>query len=504
MNMLYNGEEFAVLPRALDDEYTHAMIFYASPKECVLVYSEQPITFDAGVIIHQLTYDYDFARGEWVFKEAVDFPYCPRVERIVWATYDVTDPNSGAVVAASDPLTIFAVTHTVQADLLERGVRPRVDVVQGDSLTRRIEFVLTAAGVPWEPPADATAAISYIRPDGVGRVYDKLPDGSTAYTVTDNRVRFTLLPEMLLVAGDVMAVLRLVRSADGAVLSSFAVEVVVHSEPSFFLKQPGVDPDDDPETAAAMYLYGTPSESGNIGLRNGDSVSYYDGAVLPESPVWNTTTHPYAVMLKRSKDINLYVSTSPLRFASGSMIYTTTSAEVLWATYTFASNEWGALTVKGSYSADSFVCVDARTPMWANYDFKQLNNGSTLVAKSEPVPVSGIVAYSYNGEIAGKLPIYDTEKYPYAIITNTNGRAMLWVLSGATFGWNEVAAEWRIMCDSYMHSTQSRVDYTKWGTMYSHDGGEFAVTSVKWANFDVLNSDGSVYLAASEPVPVYE
>lgn len=30
------------------------------------------------------------------------------------------------------------------------------------------------------------------------------------------------------------------------------------------------------------------------------------------------------------------------------------------------------------------------------------------------------------------------------------------------------------------------------------------VEDVKWSNFDILNEDGSVYLAASDPIPVYD
>lgn len=41
---------------------------------------------------------------------------------------------------------------------------------------------------------------------------------------------------------------------------------------------------DEPGEVSTMYLYGTPSESGNIGLRVGDSVTYYSGAVAPNIP----------------------------------------------------------------------------------------------------------------------------------------------------------------------------------------------------------------------------
>ena len=40
------------------------------------------------------------------------------------------------------------------------------------------------------------------------------------------------------------------------------------------------------------------------------------------------------------------------------------------------------------------------------------------------------------------------------------------------------------------------------GTEYENDGVATELENVKWANFDVLNEDGTLYLAASDPVPV--
>ena len=47
-----------------------------------------------------------------------------------------------------------------------------------------------------------------------------------------------------------------------------------------------------------------------------------------------------------------------------------------------------------------------------------------------------------------------------------------------------------------------------WDFYYEYGEGEKAesvqVTTPIWANFDILNEDGSVYLAASDPIPVYD
>lgn len=49
-------------------------------------------------------------------------------------------------------------------------------------------------------------------------------------------------------------------------------------------------------------------------------------------------------------------------------------------------------------------------------------------------------------------------------------------------------------------------NYTEWTLSNSigTDGFNNYLHMVVWANYDVLNLDGTVYLAASDPVPVYE
>ena len=115
------------------------------------------------------------------------------------------------------------------------------------------------------------------------------------------------------------------------------------------------------------------------------------------------------------------------------------------------------------------------------------------------------VAYLYNGVRLPALPEWDREAYPFAVITDGGTRPKLWLLSGATFGPNNDGTEWRVKCDSYLSYSQSRVSYT-WAYVTKADTASdiCEITDVVWANFDILNSDGSVYLAESVPIPVYE
>lgn len=239
MNMTYNGVELPALPK--DAQYKDALIFYAAGNTISLIFTDapfslrtlEPLNFDGAYRnweVYSLTAD-----GEWGNKDSGYSNYDGAVVNgIIWANYDVLDPDGNVYLAASEPLVLFATTHVIHADLMERGVRPKVDVVQGDSMTRRLEFVLSAGGVPWTPPEGTTAALSYIRPDGVGRVYDRTDGGTEAYTVNGNHILMELLPEVMEVAGDVMAVLRILRKADGKVISTFAVDIAVEAEPSYF------------------------------------------------------------------------------------------------------------------------------------------------------------------------------------------------------------------------------------------------------------------------------
>lgn len=127
-----------------------------------------------------------------------------------------------------------------------------------------------------------------------------------------------------------------------------------------------------------------------------------------------------------------------------------------------------------------------------------------------------IVAYSYNGTVLPKLPEWDREMYPYAVIALSS-----------------VGDYWLYFCRTKYYATSSGgvntdldalPDYNLMVYALSGDGKEWVyytsrfLTSshttppVIWANADIYYRDdysdetlaGSIYLATSEPVPVYE
>ena len=264
MNLVYNsynGVELPALPTRENNACVYALLFYTVDGTVSLVFTDTPLSLG---MLDPMRFDEDYRNweaytlsegDEWVDKRSGYSNYDGvHLGEIIWADYPVLDPDGMPYLMGSEPLAIFAVTHTVHADLLDRGVRPRVDVMQGDQLTRRVEFLLTAGGVPWVPPKDTVAAISYVRPDGRGRVYDKMPDGLSAYTVKADKIRFTLLPEMLVVAGEVQATLRILRKSDEHLISTFLFEVVVEADPAYTAGE--VEPDEGgiPKLAKLMVL----------------------------------------------------------------------------------------------------------------------------------------------------------------------------------------------------------------------------------------------------------
>lgn len=428
MNMIYNGVELPALPK--DGEYENALIF-GHGESITLHFSDLAYTISA---IHdelELSGEacnwkkYNLIDGEWVLHSAQHGVYYPGIDRLIWANYDVLGPDGNVYLAASEPMVIFAATHTIHADLLQRGVRPRIDAMQGDSMTRRIEFVLTAGGVPWTPPEGTTAALSYIRPDGVGRVCEKLEDGAETYTICGNIIRMTLLPEVLQVAGDVMAVLQIIRRDDTKLISTFPVEIAVEAEPSY-IAQSGGDPSwepDEPDVSDVPvvpdapnmvigYLYGSPidppTSSSNarskVALKSGDTLTYYKGAVLRSIGELGIETHPY-IVLDQATQFGYYVwmrhfDLPRIANEAGDIVldvgtkylYRDIEAESKEKLYLHTFNEPKEATLSNNFTV---------FPFWSNYTI-YTTDGNVCCEPYDPIPVSGFV-----GRDEFDIPIFE-------------------------------------------------------------------------------------------------
>ena len=118
------------------------------------------------------------------------------------------------------------ITKQITMNLMEpQWIRP-IDVVQNDLNTRKIEIALYAGTEPWIIPADACARMRYSKADGKGGEYELLPDGTIAWSLTDNILTLMLAPQMLTTPGPVSLTVSLIRQEER--LSCFQIFFHVH------------------------------------------------------------------------------------------------------------------------------------------------------------------------------------------------------------------------------------------------------------------------------------
>lgn len=123
-------------------------------------------------------------------------------------------------------------TQHLSIDLLDRSRYPLpiAYAKQGDTLSRSIAVSLYAAGVAWTPPSNAGIVIRYRRPDGVTGIYDKLPDGSVAYSISDNTVTAHVAPDALSVPGK--ARLDIAITSGTATIATYDIILLIDAAPT--------------------------------------------------------------------------------------------------------------------------------------------------------------------------------------------------------------------------------------------------------------------------------
>lgn len=271
----------------------------------------------------------------------------------------------------------------------------------------------------------------------------------------------------------------------------------------------------------------------------------YNGMKFPKLPERDKSTYPYAVISygnwlpQYANNANLYFLKEIRYSESGGGLYVNNGLKTASTAYSddFA---WGELQESDSGSAVAF-----RWLHWANTDILG-SNGTVYLAASAPVPVEDTftkgyhagaelrkkrvlpVAYLYNGV---RLPdineVWDKEKYPYAYLQSPE--------TGADFGFPDSLYGGGALCDTEHHFADGEVGTdvpTAFASILCVDSEEFAemlrswgysnavanawfiinenvttgaISNVIWASHDIINAtDQSVYLAASEPIPVYE
>ena len=113
------------------------------------------------------------------------------------------------------------VTKKIKMDLAHKENIQCIDVVQGDAYTRKIEFSLFENGQKWMIPDLVSVAISYRGGSGSG-IYDKLPDETPAFEISENIVTITIVPQAISASGNTNVSV-LFSDENGKQLSTFSV-----------------------------------------------------------------------------------------------------------------------------------------------------------------------------------------------------------------------------------------------------------------------------------------
>lgn len=127
------------------------------------------------------------------------------------------------------------ITHNISLDMLEPGIPPRIQVKQGDSMSRNVRITLLAGGEPWPVPEGAEPLIRYFAQDPesgepIRGLYDTLPTGDPAWSYEENRLDILTVPQMFAVPGIVQTDVALRVDAD--TIATFNFEFYVNQAPT--------------------------------------------------------------------------------------------------------------------------------------------------------------------------------------------------------------------------------------------------------------------------------
>lgn len=281
---------------------------------------------------------------------------------------------------------------------------------------------------------------------------------------------------------------------------------------------------EEPQPVTA-YLYGTPSPT----------IVTYNGVELPELPEWDKAAFPYAYLNKRTDgNYSFLVTTKAMQYGTYSTNNTTYTRThimidaggiekgIMWI---LSGSAWGSGSeAKWDYTTSSIpsaVHINGNI-FWSNTDIPNIDNNTTYLAASKPVysQVGGNVALEdgegyvrYDGAVLPPLPESDLQ---YAVIyhpwaTMPNDYILVFLSERPYFRLKNGSVPQGIAAALPRSYEQYRYTIGT-GTGWKADGaGEQGILAsslvcseqyFKWANCDILNEDGSVYQATSDPIPL--
>lgn len=231
-----------------------------------------------------------------------------------------------------------------------------------------------------------------------------------------------------------------------------------------------------------------------------------NGVEVPVFPEWDKEKYPYAMLTSNAYGdvcgLYLFVATEPIYLVSSyiTMVRLRNGGEYIKSEINIneGDNSWTVGTPTNCTATDNIESFSQASfnVIWANTDVLW-NDGTVCLEDSEITPVYREVAKcSYNGTVLPALPEWDKEAYPYAVICPfyDAGYVMACYSEPISVGGITYVPHIRCSTGDAMNiwvgpMTTSRSDY---------DPGDAI-----WSNYDIMKN-GTVYLKASDPIPVNE
>lgn len=255
----------------------------------------------------------------------------------------------------------------------------------------------------------------------------------------------------------------------------------------------------------------------------------YNGIVLPTLPERDLTKHKYALIIHVMlggyrlffcENLPKAISSTEFKIDAPAIAYYYASGSAQWERNESQDITSGSYTGFIENSGNSIGLL-----AWSNVDISD-ENGSVQFEASDPLPVGTItdpvsfmmgyqigcrlraqrgakkpIGYSYNGVVLPELPEWDRETYPYVFIVKntTNYYVQVRKLEPVVV---TNTGYWPLAIGTGSALYELAEDGTTWNLLTEIKS---SVAKPIWGNADVYYPDGTtLFLAASEPVPVYE
>lgn len=123
------------------------------------------------------------------------------------------------------------INHDITIDLVNPTTPTRLQMKQGDVLSRNVRIYLLENGAPWNIPEMAQALIRYHCYDletqtRITGMFDELENGDLSYAIYDNC--FEVMPDAAMLAHPGLLTVDILLQYDGRSLATFDFEIYVN------------------------------------------------------------------------------------------------------------------------------------------------------------------------------------------------------------------------------------------------------------------------------------